>query len=1424
MQTEAKLDLMLGEGKRLRLAEDGTSLSVQSDAGSRVVAHHAISPARMGASLTRLPSGRILVWGGRDARGSVRSGGLLFDLERNVLVPFDIPGLSSRAGNAVTVLTDGRVLFVGDGARGAELWDEDSGKMRKLPVPDDMTRTRFASELQADGRVLLTPHNDTAPGRNDRFLFDPERDIFLRESDDRPGSMMASATTIAESIPAQKATGVDASAPLAIRFTHVADINTLTPAQITLVGPSGATSLKVVPAEQGRLIFIRPSQPLFPGARYTLFVNGVGTDDGQRLAMTAIDFQTASMGVPVPVVSGLTAPVISTGDLPAERCTGPNGHAFPCREHSTLREGVWTPGRDNMGARWRLPGSQPIPTHHGLRSMWLEALGWRVLTGRVLRVDGVPVARVEVNVGDVRGYTDDDGNFTLYGVPMGHQEIYVDGSTANRPGFEYGQFVIGVDVAEKGLTDLSHVMYLPRISARDKVKISSPLRQDVVVTHPDMPGLMIEIPANTVIRDRKGRLVDELAIVPTPVNRAPFPVADNYPMYFTLEPGGAIVQPLTPDGARGIRVFYPNYDDHPVGTEASFWIYDPVDGWRVYGQGHVTADGGMFAPDPGVALHETMGGSYSVNNASPANQEGAPDQQPCGPGCPAGGVSAIAGDPVELKTGAFYYNEADIVIQDIVPLQLERSYSTYDPASHEFGVGTRASYGYTLSLDSASGVLSLILPNGAPIKFERTSGSGANGAWEQRGSAISALSGAVIQVITDNGHKYRMTLRDGSLMQFSSYAPNYLLWTQDRYGNRINYEYDAGLVSRIVSPVGRYIAFEYDGNKRIKTAKDHTGRIWQYRYDVQGMLSEVIYPDRTSRQYRYDVKPKLRATWGRNTVTGKRMLTVMADNASRIHRLTSIVDQRGHTIFENTYDPDFDPVAGGDPAIVDYRQYWRVFSQKQADGSLLHFDYEVDADFLTTQTTVTYPDGSIRRVEFAPDSAYPLQDTSGTGAAQRIYRFERDSANRVTARIDPLGRRTEYERDAMGRITRTTVMPGTQDERTVRVEYNAEGDPVRIIDPLGRITRMEYWNGCPIRVTNSLGQITRYGCNVAGQVVSMTSPSGDTTTLEYWGYDLSRITNSRGKSIQFRYDVLGRLIAAEDPQGRIARQAYDLMDRVDHQIDPSGNMTEFGYDANGNLLAVLLPHGNGVTYQYDARNRLIHRADSLNQAESWSYDPMDRVSTYTDRMNRVTRYAYNAHGERIETVYPDAVVEQADYDQGGRLRALTSSESGRLEWQYDVLNQLTAAINPQGRIDYEYDLVGRRIGMTPASQARVEYRYDQGDRLTRLLQGNETVQFDYDIGNRLTRMVLPNGVKTDYRYDALGQLTDYLWNKADGSSLGGMALEYDEAGRIVAQSGTNGFSPETLPTSSQNNQFDDNNRQMQFNGQSLSYDANGNLV
>ncbi len=131
--------------------------------------------------------------------------------------------------------------------------------------------------------------------------------------------------------------------------------------------------------------------------------------------------------------------------------------------------------------------------------------------------------------------------------------------------------------------------------------------------------------------------------------------------------------------------------------------------------------------------------------------------------------------------------------------------------------------------------------------------------------------------------------------------------------------------------------------------------------------------------------------------------------------------------------------------------------------------------------------------------------------------------------------------------------------------------------------------------------------------------------------------------------------------------------------------------------------------------------------------------------------------------------------------------------------------------------------MTAGSQATVSYTYDAANRLTNITQGSEEVGFSYDAANRRIELTLPNGVTTTYGYDAASDLTGLNYADANGSVLGNIAYTYNTAGQRSGESGSlasNVLPPATTTPAT----VDLNDRLTSWNGQTYTYDADGNLT
>ena len=53
-------------------------------------------------------------------------------------------------------------------------------------------------------------------------------------------------------------------------------------------------------------------------------------------------------------------------------------------------------------------------------------------------------------------------------------------------GFQFGKFIIGTDVEQSDVTELATI-YRPKIRTSDWIDIPNPVRQDIVIKHPNVP-------------------------------------------------------------------------------------------------------------------------------------------------------------------------------------------------------------------------------------------------------------------------------------------------------------------------------------------------------------------------------------------------------------------------------------------------------------------------------------------------------------------------------------------------------------------------------------------------------------------------------------------------------------------------------------------------------------------------------------------------------------------------------------------------------------------------------------------------------------------------------------------------------------------------------------------------------------------------
>ena len=1186
--------------------------------------------------------------------------------------------------------------------------------------------------------------------------------------------------TLMGSVPADGAVDVPIDSPIVLHFERHPAVPVIGNEAFTLIGPNGPVSVDVNRAKIPD-VSVQPSEDLLPGSRYTLFLSSPAASTNRAHALISLTFTTAALNH-LPDTSGRAGDEqggsihVATGDVGAndESCDSTQtlrGYHF-CHDSGSIADGIFHPGFNNTAGRWRTNIPLPsLPTVADFPAGTFPAQASSVF-GVMRRIDDEPLAGVSVTLGNRTTRTDALGRFALTNVSAGHGSLFVDGSSANHGDEVYGQFEVGIDIKADEINAVPFTMFVPRITARDTVSVSSPTIGDTVITHPDIPGFELRIPAGAVFRDSRGKIITTLSVVPMPVDRSPIPVPENFMVYVSVQPGGARIEGLNAATATGVQTVYPNYaGDQPPGN--GLWYYDASgEGWTRYGGSEVSADKKTIVPSShwGAVRFMPEGGPSTVGGAAK-------------PPMTCHGHGTQLGDPVDCSTGNFVHQRTDLEVSDTPPLSFTRTYVSGDTVGRSFGRGMTNGYGMYLfsprgSCDS-SGLgteLDLVTADGV-YPF---SSANAPNAYNSFGAPLTHMGtpsrfygATLLELEAEEGFTVQLT--DGTTYTFSGQScPSTLSSISDRFGNKIFLTYNAGLLNQVSSAGGRTLSFTYNANNQISRVMDNSGRTVSYAYTGNN-LTTVTYPDNTTEKYTYD--------------TNGNMLTV--------------VDRRTNTMVTNQYDSNN-----------------RVFLQTYPDSTSYHFAYTL-AGNVVTATDVTDTRGNVKHLTF--DAAgYPLTITkaSGTALAQTTT-YVRGQNELVTSMSDALSRVTMTAYNGAGDTVTKTSLYGTANAVTYSYTYTPDFHQVTTIqDPLGHTTIYGYTNGCLTAITDALAHTSSIICDSDGRPLSISDPLTHVTTIGYLGMDLRSVTDALGRVTTLNADNLGRPFAVQDALNRETRSVFDSNDRVAQSFDPLNQQTTYTYDGNGNLTDVVDPNTGHTHYGYDTRNRRTSRTDALNQSESWTYDGEGNVLTYTDRKNQVTHYQYDALNRPSLITFADGSIITPTFDAGNRLTSIVDSVSGTINRSYDGLDRLTQEQTPQGTVNYTYDAANRRATMTPASQTQIVYTFDNADRLTNITQGSQSVTIGYDNANRRTSLTLPNGVVTSYGYDNADELTGLTYKTSGGTTLGSIAYTYDAAGQRLT--GSSGFGSDLLPTpSTGTNTFDLNNRETVWNGFALGYDLNG---
>src|SRR5262249_56881309 len=125
------------------------------------------------------------------------------------------------------------------------------------------------------------------------------------------------------------------------------------------------------------------------------------------------------------------------------------------------------------------------------------------------------------------------------------------------------------------------------------------------------------------------------------------------------------------------------------------------------------------------------------------------------------GDGSTAGDPVDLGSGLFVYNKTDLVLPDVIPIELSRTYRQNDSMGRSFGVGAATPYDMFILGDNST-YNDLILSDGGRIHFTR---AGTDMVFVCNNSPTRFYH-ATLTLLGQTNYSWEIKLVDGTVYQF----------------------------------------------------------------------------------------------------------------------------------------------------------------------------------------------------------------------------------------------------------------------------------------------------------------------------------------------------------------------------------------------------------------------------------------------------------------------------------------------------------------------------------------------------------------------------------------------------------------------------------------------------------------------------------
>ena len=523
------------------------------------------------------------------------------------------------------------------------------------------------------------------------------------------------------------------------------------------------------------------------------------------------------------------------------------------------------------------------------------------------------------------------------------------------------------------------------------------------------------------------------------------------------------------------------------------------------------------------------------------------------------------------------------------------------------------------------------------------------------------------------------------------------------------------------------IEYFYDySNRLIKTVRHADGVIFSthYSYDYSGNRTSMIDHFSQQTNYFYDEFNRLIKTEHPSVLLSDRIVSPVVEMTYDIQNNPTIITQADGLQTHLTYNARGKPITktypDGSQERFEYNLSgtlaksiapngtYTLYKRDFLDRVIAEEVYDIDHHHLTTQTS-SYQGARLVEKKDAEDC---------------ITAYGYDGAGRLISEVCGDSHKT-FAYDSLGNIAKITDWFGQQPEecrvQTFHYDFLRQLIEENIEDSRGQIlqgNRYEYdERGNKIRTyrKSNEGEIcSSVEYNADNQPVKIIDPEGNVTHFSYH-------TNHRNSLDQ---RVLS--IHKTDPKGRKTIQIHDALGRVCEVIrkDPFGKTIakqEIFYDANGKRIKTI-----------DAV--IANGSQQREYVVEWRYHPNGQEEVITEAVGtpeqKITRFVYNGYGEKEKVIKPNGKIIHHTYDPLGRVSEIRSSDDSiAYSYTYNRCHQVTRVkdLITQTETTRSYDLNGNLLEETLGNGLTLNYLYDPIGRLTDFtLPDHSSVKYTYN--------------------------------------------------------------------------------------------------